>query len=208
MRLLWRLCTRKFECRLSHQQSWTRHVVWPFPALSQADIFRFDWLGFGNVVRKPVLNDSKRFGGFNAQNPVPQGLARSDRRQNLPLCLRIAFERIPEIYRDHQSIKAVAQNLDLSEDPAKQRLSRERKVLQEQFVAFVAGALKQTTSGKIFTHSVLGALPLLATTAKAANAGATAGKRGAMAKATGLGAVSQAIPRAVSSESERPYSSF
>jgi ribosome-associated translation inhibitor RaiA len=112
-----------------------------------------------------------------------------------------SLERIPEIYREplvlfyreHQSIEAVAQDLELSEDAVKQRLSRGRKLLQEQFLAFVAGALKQTSPGKTFTLGVIAALPLLATTAKAATATATATKGGAMAKATGAGAFLQAI---------------
>jgi RNA polymerase sigma factor (sigma-70 family) len=112
-----------------------------------------------------------------------------------------SLERIPEIYREplvlfyreHQSIQAVAQDLELSEDAVKQRLSRGRKLLEEQFIAFVAGALKQTSPGKTFTLGVIAALPLLATTAKAATATATATKGGAMAKATGAGAFFQAI---------------
>ena len=70
----------------------------------------------------------------------------------------------------------------------KQRLSRGRKLLQEQFLAFVAGALKQTSPGKTFTLGVIAALPLLATTAKAATATAAATKGGSAAKAaTGAG---------------------
>jgi RNA polymerase sigma factor (sigma-70 family) len=107
-----------------------------------------------------------------------------------------SLERIPEIYREplvlfyreHQSIEAVAQDLELSEDAVKQRLSRGRKLLQEQFLAFVAGALRQTSPGKIFTLGVIAALPLLATTAKAATATAAATKGGSAAKAaTGAG---------------------
>jgi len=112
-----------------------------------------------------------------------------------------SLERIPEIYREplvlfyreHESIEAVAQDLELSEDAVKQRLSRGRKLLQEQFLAFVAGTLKQTTPGKTFTLGVMAALPLLATTAKAATAGTAAAKGGAAAKATGAGAILQAI---------------
>jgi RNA polymerase sigma factor (sigma-70 family) len=112
-----------------------------------------------------------------------------------------SLERIPEIYREplvlfyreHQSIEAVAQDLELSEDAVKQRLSRGRKLLQAQFLAFVAGALKQTIPGKTFTLGVLAALPLLATAAKAATAaaaGAAAAKGSATAKAaTGVGAL-------------------
>jgi RNA polymerase sigma factor (sigma-70 family) len=112
-----------------------------------------------------------------------------------------SLERIPEIYREplvlfyreHQSIEAVARDLELSEDAVKQRLSRGRKLLQEQFLAFVAGALKQTAPDKAFSLGVMAALPLLATTAKAATATATTAKGGAMAKATGAGAFLQAI---------------
>ena len=112
-----------------------------------------------------------------------------------------SLERIPEIYREplvlfyreHQSIEAVAQDLELSEDAVKQRLSRGRKLLQEQFLAFVAGALKQTAPDKTFTLGVMAALPLLAATAKAATATAAATKGSAMAKATGAGAFFQAI---------------
>jgi hypothetical protein len=82
----------------------------------------------------------------------------------------------------------VAQDLELSEGAVKQRLSRGRKLLQEQFLAFVAGALKQTNPGKTFTLGVIAALPLLATTAKAATATAAATKGGSAAKAaTGAG---------------------
>ena len=110
-----------------------------------------------------------------------------------------SLERIPEIYREplvlfyreHQSIEAVARDLELSEDAVKQRLSRGRKLLQEQFLAFVAGALKQTAPDKTFTLGVIAALPLLATTAKAATVTATATKGGSAAKAaTGAGMLS------------------
>jgi RNA polymerase sigma factor (sigma-70 family) len=103
-----------------------------------------------------------------------------------------SLERIPEIYREplvlfyreHQSIEAVAQDLELSEDAVKQRLSRGRKLLQEQFLAFVAGALKQTTPGKTFTLGVIAALPLLATTAKAATVGTALAQQGSVAAKT------------------------
>src|ERR1019366_8612407 len=87
-----------------------------------------------------------------------------------------SLERIPEIYREplvlfyreHQSIEAVAQNLELSEDTVKQRLSRGRKLLHEQVLAFIEGALERTKPGKSFTLGVIAALPLAVTTAKAA----------------------------------------
>jgi RNA polymerase sigma factor (sigma-70 family) len=105
-----------------------------------------------------------------------------------------SLERIPEIYREplvlfyreHQSIEAVAQSLDLTEDTVKQRLSRGRKLLHEQVLAFVEGALERTSPGKVFTIGVLAALPAtLATSAKAATVAAAAAKGGATAKTAG-----------------------
>lgn len=106
-----------------------------------------------------------------------------------------SLERIPGIYREplilfyreHQSIETVAANLDLSEDAVRQRLSRGRKLLQEQVLAFVEGALERTSPGKVFTIGVLAALPvLLATSAKAAAIGATAAKGGLLAKSAAV----------------------
>ncbi len=112
-----------------------------------------------------------------------------------------SIEQIPEIYREplvlfyreHQSIEAVAQSLELSEDAVKQRLSRGRKLLHEQVLAFVEGALEKTNPGKVFTLGVLAALPTLTISAKAATLGAAAAKGSATAKAAGamglLGAI-------------------
>ena len=101
-----------------------------------------------------------------------------------------SLECIPEIYREplvlfyrkHQSIEAVAQGLELSEDAVKQRLSRGRKLLHEQVRLFVEGALERTNPDRAFTAGVLAALPALAATAKSATAGATAAKSGAALK--------------------------
>jgi RNA polymerase sigma factor (sigma-70 family) len=121
--------------------------------------------------------------------PLPSDQVISDEEKAI---LWRSLERIPEIYREplvlfyreHQSIEAVAQDLELSEDAVKQRLSRGRKLLQEQFLAFVAGALKQTTPGKTFTLGVIAALPLLATTANAATVGTALAKHGSVAAKT------------------------
>jgi RNA polymerase sigma factor (sigma-70 family) len=130
--------------------------------------------------------------------PLPPDQAISDEEKAI---LWRSLERIPEIYREplvlfyreQQSIEAVAQDLGLSEDAVKQRLSRGRKLLQAQFLAFVAGALNQTKPGKTFTLGVIAALPLLATTAKAASVGVAVAKGGsAAAKTTAWGGFLQA----------------
>jgi RNA polymerase sigma factor (sigma-70 family) len=105
-----------------------------------------------------------------------------------------SLERIPMIYREplvlfyreHQSVEAVATALDLSEDAVKQRLSRGRKLLHEEVVSFVEGALERTSPGKAFTLGVLAALPVFASSASAASLGVAVAKAGATAKA-GIG---------------------
>jgi RNA polymerase sigma factor (sigma-70 family) len=133
-----------------------------------------------------------------ASEPSPPDQAIS--REEAAILWR-ALERIPQLYREplvlfyreQQSIEAVAQDLGLSEDAVKQRLSRGRKLLQEQFLAFVAGALNQTKPGKAFTLGVIAALPLLATTAKAATVGTALAQHGSVAaKTTSLGGFLQA----------------
>lgn len=111
-----------------------------------------------------------------------------------------ALERVPEIYREplvlyyreHRSVEHVAAALDLTEDAVKQRLARGRKILQEQVLSFVEGALARTTPGKLFTLATLAALPTLvapvpvqAAAMGAAGAGLAA-KGGGLAKATAL----------------------
>jgi hypothetical protein len=92
-------------------------------------------------------------------------------------------------YREHRSVEHVAVALDLTEDAVKQRLARGRKILQEQVLAFVEGALVRSTPGNVFTLAVLAALPQFATPAKAAGIGAAAAHGGLLAKSTGLAAL-------------------
>jgi len=71
---------------------------------------------------------------FHSPEPLPIEQTISNEEQAI-LCR--SLERIPQIYREplvlfyreHQSIEAVAQNLELTEDAVKQRLSRGRKML-------------------------------------------------------------------------------
>ncbi len=152
---------------------------------------------FRRQGREPVhAAESLEADEWVSPEPLPPDQVISDEEKAI---LWRSLERIPEIYREplvlfyreQQSIEAVAQDLELSEDAVKQRLSRGRKLLQEQFLALVAGALKQTAPDKTFTMGVIAALPLLATTAKAATATAAATKGGSTAKtATGAGMLS------------------
>jgi RNA polymerase sigma factor (sigma-70 family) len=96
-------------------------------------------------------------------------------------------------YREHQSVENVAAALELSEDAVKQRLSRGRKLLQEQVLAFVEGALERTSPGKAFTLGVLAALPAFSISAKAAAVGVAAAKGGTTAKAAAASGLFSAI---------------
>ena len=101
--------------------------------------------------------------------------------------------RVPEIYREplvlfyreNQSIERVAEALELTEDAVAQRLARGRKLLQEQALAYMEGALRSTKPSHAFTIGVLAALPLAATPAKAATAGAAV--KGSSAAKTVIG---------------------
>jgi RNA polymerase sigma factor (sigma-70 family) len=103
-----------------------------------------------------------------------------------------ALERMPELYREplilyyreNQSINEVALALELTEDTVKQRLSRGRKLLQEEVQAFVEQTLRRTAPGQKFSGAVLAALPI----APAATVGGGAvGKGAAVAKGGFLG---------------------
>ena len=132
--------------------------------------------------------------------PEPSPSARAISREEEAILWR-ALEQMPDtyreplilFYRERQSVERVAQELELSEDAVKQRLSRGRTMLTEQVAAFVEGALQQTTPGKTFTLGVLAALPMLTTSAKAAVVGVTAAKGSAMAKSAALVGVAGVI---------------
>jgi len=125
-----------------------------------------------------------------AEEPLPTERAISNEEEQI---LWRSLERIPDayreplvlFYREQQSVEGVAAALDLSEEVVRQRLSRGRKLLHEQVLAFVEGALERSSPGKAFTLGVVAALPIAPASAAAAVLGATAAKGGAVAKAAG-----------------------
>jgi RNA polymerase sigma factor (sigma-70 family) len=133
-----------------------------------------------------------------APEPAPLDQAISAEEQAL---LWRALARIPEtyreplvlFYREQQSIESVAQALSLSEDAAKQRLARGRRLLQDQMQVFVEGALARSAPSVAFTAGVLAALPVASPTAAAAAVAVKATKTGTLAKATGLAAIFAAL---------------
>ena len=130
-----------------------------------------------------------------AEVPADQPLA-SDRaisKEEESILWR-SLERIPVayreplvlFYREHQSVDRVAAALGLSEDSVRQRLSRGRKLLHEQVLAFVEGALERSSPGEAFTLGVIAALPSFSASAVAASVAATAAKGSLLAKAAGF----------------------
>lgn len=140
--------------------------------------------------REPVCAAEELQDEHHASTPGPAEQAISREEEAI---LWRSLERIPDtyreplilFYREGQSVEQVATALDLTEDTAKQRLSRGRKLLQEQVARFVEGALRMSTPGRAFTLGVLAALPLMKTSATAATLGTAAAKTGA--SATGIG---------------------
>ncbi|MCX5635392.1 MAG: sigma-70 family RNA polymerase sigma factor [Planctomycetota bacterium] len=117
---------------------------------------------------------------IGAAKPQPCDLAISKEQEAI---IWQALRDIPEqfrepmvlFYREHQSAKTVAQFLGISEDAAKQRLSRGRRILKENVAALVEEKLERTTPGKVFTIAVIAALPgIIPQAANAAIAGIAA----------------------------------
>jgi hypothetical protein len=61
--------------------------------------------------------------------------------------LRLLCEPLVLFYREHKSVGRVTADLELSEDAVEQCLLRGRKLLQEQVLAFVEGALDRPEHG-------------------------------------------------------------
>lgn len=98
-------------------------------------------------------------------------------------------EKLPEthreplvlFYREGRSMKAVADALDISEEAARQRVSRARSMVKAEVSALVEGTLSRSRPSAALTVAVVAALARLSGEAAAATAGAATA-------ATGLGA--------------------
>ena len=153
-------------------------------------------------IAQNLINQSRRAEGREPSNRAERldGIPEPRSAEPLPVERAISHEEaeilwrslegIPEtyrlplvlFYREHQSIGAVAQHLELTEEAVRQRLSRGRKLLQEEVLAFVESALEKTAPGKAFTVAVVATLPIAVTSAKAASVGVAAAKGAAGAK--------------------------
>lgn len=155
------------------------------------------------IVRNRIQKSMRRDGREPVYNATPlEDTDDAPAREALPseqtisreeqVILWRSLEKIPELYREplvlfyreDQSIQQVAEALELSQDAVKQRLSRGRKLLQEEVQAFVEGALRRTAPSPAFSGAVLAALPAAAGPAAPASLGA--GFKGTAAAKSGL----------------------
>src|SRR5262245_45095417 len=108
-----------------------------------------------------------------------------------------ALESVPEsyreplvlYYREGRSVAEVASTLELSEEAARQRLSRGREALRDRVAELVEGALRRSRPGRTFTAAVVTGLTSGATQALAGPAGAAVKAAGAGMAGVPLGAV-------------------
>jgi len=106
-----------------------------------------------------------------------------------------ALQNVPEkyreplvlFYRSEQSVKQIAEALAISEETAKQRLSRARKFLRGELERRIAGVISASRPGEFFTVAVLAALPILATGNQVLAAGAAGAAAAQSASASGAG---------------------
>ena len=151
---------------------------------------------FSRAVREPAHAAEPLDAAHELAAPEPLPSEQAISREEQAILWR-SLEQIPEgyreplilFYRENQSVERVAAALELSEDAVKQRLSRGRKLLQDQVAAFVEGALQRTAPGAVFTMCVLAALPAFTVPAAAA----VVAKGGLAVKATGAGGFAVAI---------------
>ncbi len=147
---------------------------------------------FRRLGREPAHAATSLEGALQLPASDPQPAAQAISSEEAALLWR-EVSQLPTIYREplvlfyrqNQSVAAVAQSLDLSEDAVLQRLSRGRKMLHERMLSFVEDALARTTPGRHFTLGVEAALPILAVSTSVTSTSALA-KGGVAVKSGGF----------------------
>jgi RNA polymerase sigma factor (sigma-70 family) len=140
-----------------------------------------------DIISKAASMDHAGEAGIRGSEPTETAITAE--RQAV---VRQALQQIPTkyreplvlFYRQEQSIKEVAEQLELSEEAVKQRLSRGRNMLKEQVAAIVETTIRRTGPSIVFTAAVVAALPAIAPQAASAAIAATATKGSLMAKST------------------------
>ncbi|MHC4726437.1 MAG: sigma-70 family RNA polymerase sigma factor [Planctomycetota bacterium] len=110
-----------------------------------------------DFISKATPIDQLKNAGTSDSGPVETVITKE--QQDV---VRQALQEIPEqyreplvlFYRQERSVKTVAEQLNLSEEAVKQRLSRGRKLLKERFAEIVETTISRTGPGKAFTAAV------------------------------------------------------
>ncbi|MHC4692527.1 MAG: sigma-70 family RNA polymerase sigma factor [Planctomycetota bacterium] len=114
-----------------------------------------------DLISKSASMDEVEDVGFKDSGPVETAITKE--RQAV---VRQALQQIPSkyseplvlFYRQQQSVKEVAEQLELSEAVVRQRLSRGRKLLKEQVAAMVETTISRTGPKKVFTTAVIASI--------------------------------------------------
>jgi RNA polymerase sigma factor (sigma-70 family) len=164
------------------------------------------WLA--QIVRNAALGHLRGKRGHDAlddalpdQVPGPDETAATAEEAAI---VRDSLSKLPETYRvplvlfycDGQSVRAVAETLEISEDAVKQRLARGREMLREQMSGLVESVLTRARPTGIFTMTIAVAIGALAT--PAAIAGTVFTVSSAAASTTSSSALSSQVLIAMS----------
>lgn len=120
-----------------------------------------------NLAKRSLIQDYRKFRMEDieswdvASTELDPALASVTREQNEQIWN--SLEKLPESYREAiaifyrqgESIAYVASSLDISVDAAKQRLSRGREMLRQQFSNVIEEVLSRSTPSRVFTSRVM-----------------------------------------------------
>jgi RNA polymerase sigma factor (sigma-70 family) len=132
------------------------------------------WLG--QIARNAALGHLRRRRGHVALDDslelvdaslMPDEVTANEEEANL---VRDSLAKLPEtyrlplilFYREGQSVRAVAEALDISEDAVKQRLARGREMLRDRMSGVIETVLTRTGPNAVFTMAIAAAIGALA----------------------------------------------
>jgi len=152
------------------------------------------------VISKGTLIHQMGHGEPSGSGPVQTAITKEQQA-----VVREALKQIPEayrvplvlFYRQEQSVKEVAQQLELSEEAVRQRLFRGRKFLKERVAAMVEDTISRTEPGSTFATAVIASIAGIL--AKGSGVTATAAVAAA-ASATGTTAVIKTVMSGVTAK--------